>query len=306
MPPADSDSLVDRRRLKRRLSLWRTLAVVAAMAAAALAIDAEGDIFGRPYVARLWVTGFISDDSQRDETLARLAKDDDVKAVVVRIDSPGGSVGGGEALYRTLADLAAKKPTVAVIGSLGTSAAYMAALGTERIFVRDSSVTGSIGVIMQTADVTSLLDRLGIKPETIKSAPLKAVPNPVETLTPEGREAAQAIVRDLFEQFVDMVALRRRMERADALRYADGRVFTGRQAKAMGLVDDTGGETAARAWLAETKAVPTTVRAVDVRPDDAGGWLGATLHAIGKSLFSERLSIDGPIAVWHPGLRVGE
>ncbi|MGE0717446.1 MAG: signal peptide peptidase SppA, partial [Alphaproteobacteria bacterium] len=85
-----------------------------------------------------------------------------------------------------------------------------------------------------------------------------------------------------------------------------GRVFTGRQAKSERLVDDTGGETAARAWLYENKAVSTTLRAVDVRPGDDRSWIGAVAHSLGKSLFSERLGIDGPVSVWHAGVRTGD
>lgn len=306
MPAGGPDALIDRRRLKRRLGIWRALAVLALLAAGLLAADAEGDLFGRPHVARLWVSGFISDDSDRDEAIRRLADDDDVAAVIVRIDSPGGAVGGGEGLYRALRTLAAKKPTVAVIDSLGTSAAYMAALAGERIFVRDSSVTGSIGVIMQSADLTGLLDRLGIKPETIKSAPLKGTPSPLEPLTPAAREAAEAVVRDLYDQFVDLVAERRAMDRSRAQGLADGRVYTGRQARELGLVDESGGEPAARAWLERTKSVAAKMRAVDIRPGESSSWAGASLAALGKVLFSERLKVDGPISVWHPGQDRGD
>ena len=132
MPVADADALIDRRRLKRRLRWWRVFGVLAALAAVYLLIDAEGDLLDRPHVARVWITGFIDDDAERDQALQRLAKDSSVEAVVLRIDSPGGSVGGGEALYRSLRALADKKPTAAVIGSMGTSAAYMAALSAER------------------------------------------------------------------------------------------------------------------------------------------------------------------------------
>ncbi len=302
MPAIASDTLIDRRRLKRRLSIWRVIAVLAVVAAAFLAIDPDSDPFGRPHVARIWVSGFISDDSDRDEAIRRLAENDDVRAVIVRIDSPGGAVGGGEGLYRALSTLAEKKPTVAVIGSLGTSAAYMAALAGERIFVRDSSVTGSIGVIMQSADITGLLEKLGVKPETVKSAPLKGTPSPLEPLTPAARAAAELVVLDLYDQFVDMVALRRKLDRPHALELADGRIFTGRQAKELGLVDESGGEPAARAWLEANKKVSRKLRAVDIRPGESSSWVGAMTHALGKALFSERLRVDGPISVWHPGI----
>ena len=305
MPGIASDTLIDRRHLKRRLSIWRVVAIVAVLAAAMLAVDPEGGLFGRPHVARIWISGFISDSSQRDEAIRKLAEDDDVQAVIVRIDSPGGAVGGGEGLYRALATLAEKKPTVAVIDSLGTSAAYMAALAGERIFVRDSSITGSIGVIMQSADLTGLLDKLGVKPETIKSAPLKGTPSPLEPLTPEARAAAEAVVRDLYEQFVDMVALRRGFERDRALALADGRVFSGRQAKELGLVDESGGEPAARAWLEAEKKVSRKLRAVDVWPGESTSFVGAAVQGLGKALFAERVRVDGPISVWHPGGEAG-
>ncbi|BBK29432.1 signal peptide peptidase A [Stella humosa] len=306
MPGSSPDALIDRRRLKRRLGIWRVVAVLAVLAAALLAVDSEGDLFGRPYVARVWVTGFISDDSARDEAIRKLAEDDEVRAVVVRIDSPGGAVGGGEGLYRALSALAEKKPTVAVIDSLGTSAAYMAALAGERIFVRDSSVTGSIGVIMQSADITGLLERIGVKPETIKSAPLKGTPSPLEPLTPAAREAAAAVVRDLYDQFVDLVALRRKFDRPRAVELADGRIYTGRQARELGLVDESGGEPAARAWLEASKDVPGKLRAIDVRPGESTSWTGSALGLIGKTLFAERLRVDGPISVWHPGSGAGD
>ncbi|MGE0724026.1 MAG: signal peptide peptidase SppA [Alphaproteobacteria bacterium] len=305
MPVADADALIDRRRLKRRLRLWRVFGVLAALLAVYLLVDTDGDLLGRPHVARLWVTGFIDDDAERDEAIARLAKESSVEAVLVRIDSPGGSVGGGEALYRALRALAEKKPTVAVIGSMGTSAAYMAALSAERIFVLDSSITGSIGVIMHAADVTGLLEKLGIKAETIKSRPLKAVPDPFEPLTPEGRAASREVVLDLFDQFVDLVAERRHFDRPRALALADGRVYTGRRAVAEGLVDAVGGERAARAWLAEAHGVDADLRAVDVRSDQRGSWPMAAVRALGKALFSERLRIDGPISIWHPQFSPG-
>ena len=127
----------------------------------------------------------------------------------MRIDSPGGTVGGGEDLFRLLRRIAAKKPVVAVFGNLGTSGTYMTALGADRIFARKGSITGSIGVILQSADVTGLLEKLGVKSISVKSSPLKAQPNPMEPLSKDVRKATEALIEDLFSMFVDMVAKRR-------------------------------------------------------------------------------------------------
>ena len=210
---------------------------------------------------------------------------------------------GGEALYAGLRAVAGKKPVVAVMGGTATSAAYMTALGADHILARAGSVTGSIGVILQTADITGLLEKLGVKPVIIKSRPLKAQPNPLEPLTPEGREAAKVVVLDLFELFVDMVEERRNLPRDKVLALADGRIFTGRQAVANGLVDALGGEADARRWLAETHAIATSLPVKDVEIEHEGAlWRDLIGGLLGKVLFSERLRLDGPISLWHPSL----
>lgn len=297
----DADQALDRRRLKRRLTVWRIAAVVAVVVAVVAAVGRFG--VGANHVARLVVGGIIIDDPWRDDALAEIAEDDNAKALIVRIDSPGGTMVGGEALFAGLRAVAGKKPVVAVMGGTATSAAYMTALGADHILARAGSVTGSIGVILQTADITGLLEKLGIKPVAIKSRPLKAQPNPLEPLTPEGRKAARVVVLDLFELFVDMVEERRNLPRDKVLALADGRIFTGRQAVANGLVDALGGEADARRWLAETHAIATSLPVKDVEIEHEGAlWRDLIGGLVGKVLFSERLRLDGPISLWHPSL----
>ncbi|MGZ9034887.1 MAG: signal peptide peptidase SppA, partial [Rhodospirillales bacterium] len=250
-----TDYLIDRRRLKRRLTIWQLVAVAAVVGIAVAAYGRFDGLVSRSHVARLTVTGIITDDNERDQALEALKEDGSVKALVVRIDSPGGTVVGGEALYRRLDEIGERIPVIAVMGEVGTSAAYMAALAGERIFAREGTLTGSIGVIMQTADITGLLDKLGIQPESIKSGPLKAQPNPLEPFTPAAREATEAVVADIFQMFVGMVEERRKMSREAVTTLADGRVYTGRQALANGLIDAIGGESEARQWLQDNKKV---------------------------------------------------
>ena len=301
MASLEPDRLLDRRRLKRGVAIWRALAIVALIAAALVgampfALD-EGE-----RVARLWVSGFIEDDPGRDRIVADLRDDDTVKAVVLRLDSAGGTAVGGEALYLSLRSLAEKKPVVAVLGTTATSAAYMAALAADRLLARESSLTGSIGVLFQTAEFTALLEEIGVRAEAIRSGPLKAKPMPYEELDDPTRQAVRSMVSDIYEYFLRLLMERRSLDRETALTLADGRVFTGRQAVQAGLVDAIGGEEEARAWLAQAHGVPKSVPATDVTTGDESGLLGTLDAALKRSLPVRTLALDGLIAVWHPEL----
>lgn len=300
----DPDYVVERRRLKRRLTFWRVLAVVAIVAAVVAAAGRFNLIAHRDHVARIAIEGLILDDKARDEALVEVAGDRKARALLVKIDSPGGTYVGGEALYQTLRRVAKKKPVVAVMGTTATSAGYMTALASDHIVARASSLTGSIGVIMQTADITGLLEKLGIKPETVKSGALKAQPNPMEPFTPEARKATEAVVKDFYDMFVSLVADRRSLAKAKVLILSDGRVFSGRQALAQGLVDQIGAEPEARKWLQETHKIADSlpVKDVEVKHEDQP-WRDLLGSAVGKVLFSERLRLDGVLSVWHPDLR---
>jgi protease-4 len=297
----DSDWLVDRRRLKRRLTWWQTIAVIGIVAAIIAAVGRFDRWIARAHVARIDIEGVIVADADRDQALSDLADDDSARALIVRIDSPGGTVVGGEALYSRLRQIAEKKPIVAVMGEVATSAAYMTAIGSDHIVAHDGTLTGSIGVILQTADVTGLLDKVGIKPEAVKSSPLKAQPNPLEPFTPEAREATRKVVSDIYEMFVSMVQKRRGLSREQVDMVADGSVFTGRQAKEIGLVDILGGEREARAWLAEKHGIDQSLPVQDVQPRGPGQELRDMVGGfIGKAVLPERLTLDGLVSVWHP------
>ncbi|MBL6458069.1 signal peptide peptidase SppA [Belnapia sp. T6] len=299
----ETDLLIDRRRLKRRLALWRGFAVLLLLAGVLAWVGRASDLPGLASgrVARLSIQGFIGDDRKLHEAIEALGKDSGVRAVIVAIDSPGGSVGGGEALHGALLHLRQAKPVVAVMRGTAASAGYMTAVAAERIFARESTLTGSIGVILQTFDTSELLARLGLRGEALVSGPLKDQPNPFHPLSPEGRAVLQGVVGDMYDQFVQKVATGRRLpaERVQAL--ADGRVFTGRQALEAGLVDAIGGEAEARAWLAAEKGVPATLPTREVETRGAAERLvGATLRLAVKTVVSEWLGVDGPMPLWQP------
>lgn len=305
----EGELIAERRRLKRSRSWWRGAAIV--VAAAAIAVAAGGSDLARryqPYIAELRLSGVIADDPEMIDALEDAMTSRNAKALVLRIDSPGGTVVGGESFFRAVRAIAADKPVVAVLGEVAASGGYMVAIAADHIVAREGTITGSIGVLMQTADVTGLLGKLGVVPETIKSAPLKAVPSPFEALTEEGRAATRLLIDDMYDMFVGMVAERRNFDRETALKLADGRVYTGRQAKANGLVDALGGIGEARDWLA-TKGIDgdLPLREIQVWRDEPllGGMARSAVSAMfGKTYLPERLRLDGLVAVWHPDLRL--
>ena len=299
MASLDPDRLLDRRRLKRGVAIWRALAI-AALVALILVAAAPFALEGGERVARLWVTGLIEDDPARDRLIAGLRDDDAVKAVVLRLDSAGGTAVGGEALYLSLRSLAEAKPVVAVFGTTATSAAYMAALAADHLVAREASLTGSIGVLFQTAEFTALLEEIGVRTEAIRSGPLKAKPTPYEQLDNPTRRAMRSVVADIYESFLRLVVERRAFDRETALSLADGRVFTGSQAVKAGLVDAIGGEDEARAWLARVHGVSVTIPATDVATGGEGGLFDVIDAALERTLPARTLALDGLIAVWHP------
>ncbi|MGB8275140.1 MAG: signal peptide peptidase SppA [Alphaproteobacteria bacterium] len=300
----EPDERVFRKRLKRRLTIWRIVALLAVVAVVALAFERGGRLPQASHIARLSVTGIILEDQDRLQTLSQSAKDASVKALIVYINSPGGSVVGGESLFRSLRAVAAAKPVAVVMGEMATSAGYMTALGGDRIFAREGSITGSIGVILQSTDITGLLEKLGIATEALKSGPLKAVPSPLEPLTPEARAATMDVIRDVFDMFVGLVADRRSLSRDRALGLADGRVYTGRQALANGLVDEIGGEQEAIGWLAAAHGIDARLPVKDLEgAEPVRLWRRLASAVTGKALFSERLTLDGLVSLWHPNLR---
>ncbi len=300
----DPDRMLDRRRLKREVALWRVVAILALAALIIVIIGrfAGNSSIGGNHIARLWITGLIYDYPGRDEAFAEIANDDEIEAVIVRINSPGGTMAGSEALFLGLREIAAQKPIVAVMDTTAASGGYMAALAAERIFARNSTITGSIGVILQTADVTKMLTDLGIETEAIKSAPLKGTPSPFEPLNKSGRAASQAVVDDMYALFVDLLAKRRGLEPSEARAMADGRVFTGRQAAARGLVDEIGGEKEARRWLESNRDISSALRVYDHELGEQEDVVERLMSSVRKSVLPRRLMLDGLLAVWHPGL----
>jgi protease IV len=314
----EAETVIERRRLRRRLTLWRLLAVVLSVFFIALLATGNQRFAGSgsflPHIARVSVSGLITDDQKMLELLDKVGKSSQVRAVILDVNSPGGTTTGGEAMYDAIRRLAEKKPVVAVCGTLATSAAYIVALATDRIFVYGNTITGSVGVIFQWADVSELMRTLGVKVEEIRSGPLKAVPNPFQPADEKARALGEEMVQEAKVWFVDLVAKRRKIEPSSVPGLTDGRVYSGRQAVELKLVDEIGDEKDAKRWLQKERAVAPGLSVVEWKPKaETGGvlsWLfGSIASGLGisaanfASLFgqvSEGLRLDGLVSLWHP------
>ncbi len=252
---ATADLILERRQARRRLAFWRILAILAVVIAALAIVPRAGGPAGGDHVARIFIDGVILADRDRDALIDRLAEEDSVKAVMVHINSPGGTVAGSEALYENLRRVAERKPVVAVMSEAAASGGYLTAIAAEHIVARGNTLTGSIGVVAQIPNVSGLMEKLGIDVTQVKSAPLKGEPSVVTPIEPGALEAQEALIEDSFQWFRGLVGERRGLTGATLAEVTDGRVFTGRQALERGLIDAIGGEEVARDWLAETHGI---------------------------------------------------
>ena len=300
----ESDFILDRERLKRRLTIWRIVAVLAVIAAIFIATAHHTARFATVHIERYRIDGLIGNGTEVEKDLGRLGRDASVSAVLLHLDTPGGEVAGGEGIHDAVEHLAAKKPVVAVMDGTAASAGYMIAVAAPHIVARESTITGSIGVILETTNLGGLLDKIGVAVEPLVSGPLKGQPSFDKPMTPQAREVLQAMVGDLFDQFVGIVATGRHMDPGRVRQLADGRAYTGRQAKALGLVDEIGGDREAQAWLEKNGKVARDLPVTE--PDHRGWWVRMTAESLSQIVTSAEQSfrIDGAWAVWQPfGIR---
>jgi len=322
----DTDQIVDRRRIRRKLTFWRVvavlLAIVGVVAVAAVTRGRSGGLLAQPLtpqISRVTIQGIIRGDEERTRALENLATSRSTRAVIVHIDSPGGTTTGSEELHEALRRVAQQKPMVVVVDGMAASGGYMAAMAADHIVTQSTSLVGSIGVLFQFPNVTELLKTVGVKVEEIKSSPLKAAPNGLEPTTPEARAAIESLVVDSYAWFKAMVQDRRKLEGEALDRVTDGRVFTGRQAIELKLADEIGREREAIEWLAKTSNIDPKLPVRDwrLRPrfselsflhmgvakmmDMAGlGSLARQLESAGALQTIDELNLDGLLALWHP------
>ena len=324
------DLLLDRRQMRRRLTFWRIGALVL-LGVTLLAVLSSAGVFKgfasvEDQIARVEIAGTITTDRNLIALLDRLGEEDNVKGVMLAINSPGGTAVGGEAIFEAVRRVAEKKPVVASVDALAASAGYMIATAADHIVARRASVVGSIGVILQYPNFETLLDKIGVEVNEVKSSPLKAEPSPFGTPPPEAEAMLRRFIDDAYVWFVDLVAERRPFDRATALRLADGSVYSGGQGVENKLVDALGGEREAKAWVVARASLDDDIEVKTRKPasdDDGlfgvGSRLGTLAQVLGlepafervfgrredlrledmSPLIPRRLFLDGVLAIWH-------
>ena len=316
----ETEIVLDRRLLRRKVMFWRAAGIGAlALAIGAIALPGETltTLLEQPQIARVAIEGTILESRDQLRMFDKIAGDSKVAALLVFVNSPGGTTTGGEAIYEALRKVATKKPVVAQFGTVAASAGYIVGMGTDHIVARGNTITGSIGVIAQWPEVASLLDKLGVKVNEIKSGSLKATPSMFLPLDEGGRKVTQGMVDEGFRWFLSLVESRRGVKTADIAGLEQGRIYSGREALALKLVDEIGGEDEAVAWLTEKRGIAKDLKVVNWKPSAVDSWglpkaqasleggiAAATaqevVRAIGAAAHLDTLTLDGLVSVWHP------
>lgn len=301
--PFNPEILLERARLKAKLRRWRLFAIVllvvfGAMFAGGGNIESAG--FGEDYIALIEIKGMIDIDREATEAIAEIADNKYIKAVLVSVDSPGGTAVGGEVFYDALAKLKQKKPVVALFNNMATSAAYLIATPADRIFAHKATITGSIGALVQFPNVKGLTEKVGVTMNTVKTGELKGEPTPFTEMSEASRQMLQGMVDDFQVVFIATIAKDRNMSLEDVQVLADGRVFTGQQAIRNKLVDAIGGEEDAVKWLEENRKLAKGLEVFKVelkKPETDLRKLLKTLGS-GTDMVSKALSFTGLLSIW--------
>lgn len=253
------DNLASLIYLKNKLYKWKTISALLltfsllVMAKSIFGQEGFDNLSDGQYIAEIKIEGVIFEDDYRSEILKKVADEKSIKAVIINIDSPGGGIVGSEILFEDLRKIASNKPTVVMMGSVAASGGYMAAIASDYIIARNGTLTGSVGVLMQSAEITDLASKIGIKLQTYKSSPLKGSPSPFEKSNYMVDEVIKDSILDSYKFFSGLVKERRAEKLKKEIGVLDGRVFTGRQALEVGLIDEIGGKDQALVYLSNNK-----------------------------------------------------
>lgn len=313
-----ADAVLERRRIRRKLTFWRVITFIllaAIILFAAIYINGSKPSRNIPHIAKISITGTIYNNEELLKRLKDVADSEMVKGVILDVSSPGGTTTGGEVIYDAVRKIADEKPVVTQVGTLAASAGYMIAIASDHVIAHKTSMIGSIGVLFQYPDISGLLDKVGVKFETIKSSPLKAEPNFFSPASDEAKAMIENTVKDTYDWFVGLVKERRPMIPADKLpALTNGSVYTGRQALQHKLIDALGDQETSIAWLA-SKGVDKNLPVVEWKAETSpyndllsSAALKLLLRNMGLSdqssaLFDEQISqrifLDGMLSVWH-------
>lgn len=260
-----SDEILEKRSLKRQLFIWRVSAILTIIAILFLGYSKVISPRRNAYIARIYIGGEIFEDPIREQGLAKVAKDSKIKGVIIHISSPGGTTYGGESLYHSIAAISKRKPVVVVMGTMATSAGYMASLGASHIIARNSTVTASIGILFISPEFSELAKKLGVNFIIMRKGKFKADPLPFNgPISKESEKVLNSLLEDQYNMFFDIILKHRKISKQVLTSVADGRVLTGSQAFEVGLIDQIGAEKEAVAWLSSKNKKFSKLRIRDI------------------------------------------
>jgi protease-4 len=208
------------------------------------------------------IVGVIASSRDTIEQLKRFREDDDIKAIVIRVDSPGGVVGPSQEIYREIVRTRETKKVIASMGAVAASGGYYVVAGADGIVANPGTITGSIGVIMEYTNFQALFDKIGLSPVVIKSGEFKDTGSPARAMTPDEEKLLKDFVDRLHQQFVAAIAEGRQLDLAHVQNLADGRIYTGQDAKDIGLVDRIGNLEDALEWAGRLAGIKGKIVAV--------------------------------------------
>ncbi len=257
---------------------------------------------GNDFIAKVGVQGIIQDKKEVIDQISNLNKNNKVKGLIVIINSPGGTYVGSKELYDSIKILSKKIPTVVYMREMATSGGYLVSLSADKIYGSEGTITGSVGVILQTADISDLLEKLGINPIIVKSGKFKSVPNPAEEIEKDELDYLENIIKDMQEDFLDLVKKNRNISSSVLDLISDGRIFTGNQAKDLNLIDEVGSEQDALKWLKEKAGVDEGIKIRDLSSEKDLKELFNLTFFKKKINYLNQNFYNGIFAIWMPGI----
>ena len=232
------------------------------------------------HIARISINGVIFDNSETIEIIDNLAKNDNVKSVIVRINSPGGSVVGSESLYVAINSLSQKKPVISLMGEIATSGGYIVALASNYILARKNTLTGSIGVIVENQNFSELSEKIGVSIDTTKSGKIKGGQNPLSPSDPLVKINNQKLVNYSFDWFISIIKKNRDINQSVIELVSDGRTLTGGMAMDLGLIDGIGSEKEALKYLEKKYPDFKGLPIIDIETPSQKSFLNAFINRI--------------------------
>jgi protease-4 len=269
--------------------------------------DDAGDLFGgRDGVGVVDIKGVIISSEDVVKRLSRMRESNSIKAIVLRIDSPGGAVGASQEIYREVQRTGEVKPVVASLGSIAASGGYYAALGAARIIASPGTMTGSLGVILKFANLEELFDKIGYRSETVKSGALKDIGAPDRPMSATERQFLQELIDSVHGQFVKAVASSRALEEHDVHALADGRIFSGEQAQNLGLIDELGNFTDAALLAAKLGGLGEGMPHLVYPPDEDFSLVTLLFGKNSKEMLTRSMTHTPLLSYEWPGKLTGE